>query len=170
MTDRKGALGAVASAKRALERARRQEATAHARFEAAIVKAAQAGASQREIAARAGVSQPYVSQVVTANRGRFVPSSKLGYLLAAHRDEVLDIVRRFGAGNVVVFGSVARGEDGPGSDIDLAADIPDDMGLLTLSKMEQAVRDALRVPVDMTPSRLLKPAVRRTVEPTAVPL
>lgn len=111
-----------------------------------------------------------MSQVIAANHNRFVPSSRLGYLLAAHRVEILGIVRRFGAGNVEVFGSVATGEDGPGSDIDLLVDIPEDMGLFSLSKMERAVRDVVGVPVDLVPSRLLKPDVRRSAELAAVPL
>ena len=40
-----------------------------------------------------------------------------------HRDEILTIAARHGAGNVRVFGSLARGEGRPESDVDLLVDI-----------------------------------------------
>ncbi|MHB8318495.1 MAG: nucleotidyltransferase family protein [Acidimicrobiales bacterium] len=43
-------------------------------------------------------------------------------LLRAHRDEILCVASRRGVSNVRVFGSVARGEATPMSDIDLLVD------------------------------------------------
>lgn len=163
-------LAAVAAARRRLQGLREQQREAAAWLASRIVAATQAGASQREVAARAGVSQPYVAQVLAANRGRFVPRSKLGARLAARRDRVIEIVRRHGADNVVVFGSVARGDDDEKSDIDLMVDIPDDMDLFTLAQMEHEVSAELGVPVDLVPARLLKPAVRQAVDLEMVPL
>jgi predicted nucleotidyltransferase len=40
-----------------------------------------------------------------------------------HREEILRIAARHGATNVRVFGSVARGEAGPKSDLDLLIDV-----------------------------------------------
>ena len=48
---------------------------------------------------------------------------RLEDLVRLKRDEILEIARRHGAGNVRVFGSVARGESGPDSDLDLLIDI-----------------------------------------------
>jgi hypothetical protein len=48
------------------------------------------------------------------------PSSSL----AAHRDEVLRLAHDFGLKNPRVFGSAARGEDLPGSDLDLLVTVP----------------------------------------------
>ncbi len=42
--------------------------------------------------------------------------------LRARRDEILRVAAARGASNVRVFGSVARGTAGPGSDIDLLVD------------------------------------------------
>jgi predicted nucleotidyltransferase len=135
-----------------------------------MVHAARDGASQREIARRAGVSQPYVSQVIAANQNRFVPTTERGYLLAGHRRGVRDIVERYRARDVAVFGSVARGEDGPQSDIDLLVDIPEDMGLITLATMEQEITELLGTPVDVVPARLLHSHVRQGAERDAMPL
>lgn len=43
--------------------------------------------------------------------------------LLAHRDKILAIAKKHGIKDVRVFGSVARGEDGPDSDVDLLIDI-----------------------------------------------
>lgn len=40
------------------------------------------------------------------------------------RAAVRAVLRSYGATNVRVFGSVARGQDGPGSDLDLIAEFP----------------------------------------------
>lgn len=48
---------------------------------------------------------------------------RLEDLVRLKRDEILEIARRHGAGNVRVFGSVARGESGPNSDLDLLFDV-----------------------------------------------
>ncbi|MDP8924996.1 MAG: nucleotidyltransferase family protein [Chloroflexota bacterium] len=48
---------------------------------------------------------------------------RLEDLVRLNRDEILEIARRHGAGNVRVFGSVARGESGPDSDLDLLYDV-----------------------------------------------
>lgn len=163
-------LAKVGAARERLERARGVAGLARARFEASIVEAARTGAPQRAIATSARVSQPFVSQVVAAHRGRFVPTSELGYLLASHRSEVQRIAAAYRCGDVAVFGSVARGEDRPGSDIDLLVDIPEDMGLLTMARMEQEIADTIGAPVDVAPARLLKPEVRGTADLDAVPL
>ena len=42
--------------------------------------------------------------------------------LPQYRDEILDIAARHGARNVRVFGSFARGDAGPDSDVDLLID------------------------------------------------
>jgi uncharacterized protein len=44
-------------------------------------------------------------------------------ILEEKRDDILNIAARHGAYNVRVFGSVARGEDRPDSDVDLLVDV-----------------------------------------------
>lgn len=101
---------------------------------------------------------------------RFTPTSPLGHLLVRHRDEVLAIVGRFGASNVRVFGSTARGDDEPGSDIDLLVDIPPKMGLFDLERLQIAIADLLGVKVDVVPARMVKPRVELRIRADVVPL
>ncbi len=48
---------------------------------------------------------------------------RLEDLVHFKRHEILEIARRHGAGNVRIFGSVARGESTPDSDLDLLIDV-----------------------------------------------
>lgn len=73
--------------------------------------------------------------------------------LARHRQEVLALVHSAGASDVQVFGSVARGEDRPGSDVDLLITSPTTMGLFELVALEQDLEEVLGVRVDIVDSR-----------------
>lgn len=89
--------------------------------------------------------------------------------LRARRDEILVIVKRYGASNVRVFGSVARGEATSGSDIDLLLDLPPHFSLLKLSSLVQDLRDLLHFPVQVTSAAHLRdelrPYILRDVQP-----
>ena len=52
-----------------------------------------------------------------------IAQPRLEELVRQKRDEILEIARRHGAGNVRIFGSVARGESTPDSDLDLLFDV-----------------------------------------------
>ena len=49
-----------------------------------------------------------------------------------HRDELLSLAGDFGAKNVRVFGSVARGEAGSSSDVDLLVDMESGQSMFDL--------------------------------------
>ena len=69
--------------------------------------------------------------------------------MAAHRDEVIAVLGELGATNVKVFGSIARGEDGENSDVDLLAEIPEGIGLFKRIEIEQTLEDLLERRVDL---------------------
>jgi len=83
---------------------------------------------------------------------------------------VLATARRHGAGNVRVFGSVARGEDQPGSDIDLLVDLAPGTGLFSLGALERELSEVLGSHVDVVPSDSLRRKVRAEAEAEVVPL
>jgi predicted nucleotidyltransferase len=70
-------------------------------------------------------------------------------LLAYYRSPILEIVRRHHGISAAVFGSAARGEDHPGSDLDLAVKFDDRADIADLLSMEQDLRDALGIRVDV---------------------
>jgi predicted nucleotidyltransferase len=59
---------------------------------------------------------------------------------------------------------VARGEDRPGSDVDLLADLPPGLSLFGLGRLEGELEDILGTRVDLIPAGDLKPGVRARVE------
>jgi predicted nucleotidyltransferase len=90
--------------------------------------------------------------------------------LAKHRDEVLEIIGRYPVSNPRVFGSVARGDDVEGSDLDILVD--PQLGLTTfidLDRLESELNSLLGAAVDVvTPGGLRRPVaerIRREVRP-----
>ncbi len=73
-------------------------------------------------------------------------------------------------GNVRVFGSVARGDEGPDSDIDLLVDVPRGVGLFALGQFQSDLERLLRAPVDVVPAASLKREARPQVERDAIVL
>jgi predicted nucleotidyltransferase len=80
-----------------------------------------------------------------------------------HRDAILHAAARHGAQNVRVFGSVARGEDRPNSDVDLLVDMADDRSLLDLVALAQELEELLERRVDILTEQSLAPAIRDRV-------
>ena len=72
----------------------------------------------------------------------------------------LPVLRQHGVRRAGVFGSHARGEAGPESDLDLLVELPPGSSLLDLVGLEQALTDALGVRVEATTYRALHPLVR----------
>ena len=99
-----------------------------------------------------------------------LPDTPLGRRLRHHRKAIVACATRYGASNVRLFGSVARGEDRPDSDVDLVVDITPGTGLFTLLHLRRELTDLLGKAVDIVPSDSLRPRVRREVERDAVPL
>ena len=84
-----------------------------------------------------------------------------------HRHAILHAAARHGARNVRVFGSVAKGEDRPNSDVDLLVDMADDRSLLDLVALAQELEELLERPVDVLTEQSLTPAIRERVTAAA---
>ena len=69
--------------------------------------------------------------------------------LAAHREEFLVLVRQYGFDNPRIFGSAARRDDQPGSDLDVLVTRRPGVGLLTISAFANAAEQLLGVDVDV---------------------
>ena len=69
--------------------------------------------------------------------------------LRARRDEILRIAARHGAHNVRVFGSVARGQARPDSDIDFLVEFEPERTVLDLSSLILDLQEALGRKVDV---------------------
>lgn len=87
-----------------------------------------------------------------------------------HRDFILKTAEEHGLTNIRVFGSVARGDAKPGSDLDLLVDLQRRIGLFTLLGFQHKVEDTLLMPVQVVTAESLSPYFRDTVLGYAEPL
>jgi len=91
-------------------------------------------------------------------------------LLREKRDDILRICARYGARNVRIFGSVARGEDDERSDIDLVVELEPGRSLFDLGGLQYELERLLGCHVDVVTERGLKKRYRERVLREAVPL
>jgi uncharacterized protein len=82
--------------------------------------------------------------------------SPLRSLVSARREQVMAVAARHHANRVRVFGSVARGDDRPDSDIDLLVDFTPDSSLFDLMRMARELEELLGHPVDVVSAGGLK--------------
>jgi hypothetical protein len=76
------------------------------------------------------------------------------------------VLRAAGVQRLSLFGSVARGDAHPGSDIDLAAvlDHGQRIGLFRLQAMVERIEDLLGVAVDLITEPVSKPRLQERIE------
>ena len=155
-----------------------------------------AGLSQVELGRRAGVTQsvisayesgtrqpslPTLERLIRATGSEFdvrvlysslarQPEGSHAGRLRNRRSEILAVLATYGLANPRLFGSVARGEGTPGSDIDLLVDVPAGVGLFALARCQADLEALLGVPVDLVPAADLKPGVAAQVVDEAVAL
>lgn len=96
--------------------------------------------------------------------------SDIGALVRAKRREIRRICARHGATEPRLFGSVARGDAGPNSDVDFLVELAPDRTLFDLVGLQNDLADLLGRPVDVGTTRMLKSAIRERVLRDAVPL
>ena len=70
-------------------------------------------------------------------------------ILKSKRKDILRVVAQHGARNVRVFGSVARGEAGPASDVDLLVEMEPGRTLLDLARLLNSLQDLIDCDVDV---------------------
>jgi len=90
--------------------------------------------------------------------------------VSEHRDAIRDLVAQHRARHPRLFGSVARGDDEPGSDVDLLVEFTDQATLLDEVGLRLALRDLLHVEVDVVADDALRGEIRDRVLGEAVPV
>lgn len=94
----------------------------------------------------------------------------LDELLKTKREDILRVAADYGAYNVRVFGSVARGEADSESDIDLLVNMEPGRSLLDLGGLLMDLQDLLGCNVDVVTERGLRDRIRERVLKEAIPL
>ena len=83
--------------------------------------------------------------------------------LREHLAEVREIIARYPVRNPRIFGSVARGEDRAGSDLDLLVDPTERTSLFDVAGLQIDLEDLLGVKVDVATPGALRPENRDRV-------
>jgi predicted nucleotidyltransferase len=84
------------------------------------------------------------------------------------RELAPELARTFGARSILLFGSVARGEAGPESDVDLLVEFDRPVGLLELATLRRTLSEQLGRPVDVGTVDSLRPRARAAALAEAV--
>ena len=90
--------------------------------------------------------------------------------IRAKRDEIYAIARRHKAEKLWVFGSCARREERPDSDVDLLVKFGDDASLLDIVHIRDAVRELFSREADVVSDRGLSPFIGKQILQEAVPV
>jgi hypothetical protein len=88
----------------------------------------------------------------------------------ARRAAVRQAAARHGASNVRLFGSTARGESGPDSDVDLLVSFEPERTLFDLARLRAELERILEVPVDVVTDTGLSGNARDEILAEAIPL
>jgi predicted nucleotidyltransferase len=80
-------------------------------------------------------------------------------IIAAHQADL----ENYTVKRLSLFGSVARGEAGPQSDVDLLVEFSQPVGLFALAALQDYLERILGAPVDLGMEQNLKARVRETV-------
>lgn len=148
--------------------ARRDEDVARLRRVLALRAMAAAGMSQRQIAEAVGITQSAVSQQL-----KFAPeldSVHPEFLLEAAAPILSTLAAEHGYTRLAVFGSVARHQARPDSDIDLIVEAPAGTSSFDFIRFRQLIEQVLGREVDLVEYGGLKPKLDDDIRREAVPL
>lgn len=93
------------------------------------------------------------------------PTNLAGEVIATLRAHKAEL-RAAGIRHLSLFGSVARGDAGAGSDVDLVAELDPEahIGLFALAALERRLAELVGHPVDLLPEPVEKPRLRARIQ------
>ena len=84
--------------------------------------------------------------------------------LSSHRKEI----EAFGVKSLAIFGSIARGEAGPDSDIDILVEFQGKATFSQYMKLKIFLQDMLGYSIDLVTPKALKPRLKPHIERDAI--
>lgn len=87
-------------------------------------------------------------------------------MLAANLEEnIIQLLQPYHPARISIFGSYARGEQRPDSDLDILIQFKERIGLLKLVQIEQELSDKIGVKVDLVTENAIKnPHLKASIE------
>ena len=90
--------------------------------------------------------------------------------LLKKKKKIIQIAKSYGAKNIRVFGSVARGESKKKSDVDSLVDLDSDRNLFDLGGLQMDLQELLGCKVDVVTEGCLREKIRSKIKKEAVSL
>ena len=91
------------------------------------------------------------------------------------RDDIIETlqehmseIRRYGVSHLAVFGSLARGEGEPESDVDILVEFEQPIGLFGFVRLQRYLEELIGRTVDLATSDAMRPEMRDTILAEAV--
>ena len=91
-------------------------------------------------------------------------------IIRNHRRQILELARKRGVLSVSVFGSIAKGDEGRDSDIDLLAEPEPYCSLLDLISLKHDIEDLTGRKVDVVSRKGLSPYLADQIIKESIPL
>jgi hypothetical protein len=132
-------------------------------LDAALLKAAKVYAAQHDTSISELVRQHLAALTTSA-------TDEIRSRLSAEKPRIKAAAKKRGLRNLRVFGSVARGEAGEASDVDLLVDALPGTSLFDIAGFQNDVEKVLGRKVDVVTQEDLSPAIRARALADAVPL
>lgn len=86
------------------------------------------------------------------------------------REKVVPILKKAGVTHSSIFGSTARGDNRPDSDIDILIDFPKSKSLFDFVELKLKLEDTLNKKVDLVEFNHIKPRIREQILNEQVPI
>lgn len=118
------------------------------------------GESQREVAKRFGVTQPAISYQVARERTDGVRPSEL---VEAGGSVLRQVAANHGFTQLAMFGSAARGDDRPDSDLDLLVQPPANADLFDMLRLEETLARIAGRDIDLVSYHGLDPRLDQDI-------
>jgi len=79
------------------------------------------------------------------------------------KERIIPILGRSGIKKAAIFGSLAKGEIKPDSDVDILVEIKSDISLLDFIGIRIELEEALKMKVDLVEYETIKPIIREKI-------
>lgn len=97
------------------------------------------------------------------NPGYMGPMKSVEEIIAILRDHKEELARKFGVKELAIFGSYARGEATPESDLDLLVEFTEPPGLFRFLELERYLSELLEERVELVSRQALKPHIGQRI-------
>ncbi len=78
--------------------------------------------------------------------------------------KIVALLIKYNPAKISIFGSYAKGEERPGSDLDILVDFRERKSLLTLVRIERELSEALGIKVDLLTERSISPYLIESIK------